>query len=82
MFQVDEETFHPVSYKAVISFLKLPLAYDMRGKGSYMSFYENDTPRQRHPEIIKILSTETFIPINLNVLNEFKRKASLGGLAF
>lgn len=67
MFQVDEERFHPVNYKAIITFTKVPLAYDMRGKRSYMSLYENYTPHQGHPEIINILSTKNCIPINPNV---------------
>lgn len=58
IFQVDEEKFHPVSYKAIISFIKVPLACDMRRMGSYMSLYENYTTHQGHPEIINILSTK------------------------
>lgn len=82
MFQVDEERFHSVSYKAVISVSEVPLACDMRGKGHYMSFCENETPHHRHPEIINTLSTKTCLPINLHVLNECKRKVPLGGLVF
>lgn len=82
MFQVDKERFHPISYKARISFIKVPLACDMRGKGSYMSFHETHTPYQGHPEIINVLSTKNCIPINLNVLSKFKRNGPQGGLAF
>lgn len=70
VFQVDEEIFHPVSCKAVISISEIPLAWDMRGKGHYMSFHKNDTPHYRHPEIINTLSTKTWLPINLHVLND------------
>ena len=74
---MNEERFCPVSYKALISFLQVPLARHMRGKGSYMSFYENDTPHQGHAEIINILRTKNCIPIKRNASNEFKSKAPL-----
>lgn len=39
-YQVNEERFCPVSYKAVISVSEVPLACDMRGKGHYLSFWK------------------------------------------
>lgn len=56
VFQLDEDRFHPESNKAVISISEIPLAWDMRGKGHYKSFHENDTTHHRHSETLTHLA--------------------------